>query len=305
MAGNEQARAKLEAFVAAELAATQPDAVMAAAQGIAERLGEAALAVVFYGACLRTGEIEGRVLDFYVIVSSYRAAYRSRPARTANRLLPPNVYFDDCQVEGRTVRYKFAVLSLAAFRHRVSERCYNVSVWARFSQPVALVYAADDGAKRTVVRAVADAACTMAAKTLPLVSADADAASLWQTAFANTYRSELRAERSSKGNELFALYAERYEAITPVIRAALGDRSGESRLACQIAWLGRRVEGKLVSVLRLIKGTFTYDGGLDYLAWKVSRHSGIPVVIKPWHRRVPVIGGLVLFISLRLKGAFR
>ena len=305
MAGGRKARAELEAFVAAEIAAPQPGAPMAAARRIAERVGEAALAVVFYGACLRTGEIDGRVLDFYVIVSSYRAVYGSRLARTANRLLPPNVYFDDCQFEGRTVRFKFAVLSLAALRHRVSERCYNVSVWARFSQPVALVYAADEGARRAVVEAVADAACTMAAKSLPLMAEDWQAETLWRAAFARTYRSELRAERSGKGDELFALYAERYEAITPLIRAALGDGPQGSRLACNLAWLGRRIEGKLVSVLRLIKGAFTYDGGLDYLAWKVSRHSGIPVVIKPWHRRVPIIGGLVLFISLRLKGAFR
>lgn len=305
MAGGQQARAELEAFVAAELSAPQPDAVLAAAQGIAERMGEAVLAVVFYGACLRTGEIEGRVLDFYVIVSSYRAAYKSRLARTANRLLPPNVYVDDCQFEGRTLRSKFAVLSLSALRHRVSGRCYNVSVWARFAQPVALVHAADEAAKRAVVRAVAEAARTMAAKTLPLMAEDWQAEALWRSAFARTYRSELRAERSGKGDELFALDAARYQAITPLIRAALGDRPRGSRLACRLAWFGRRVEGKLVSVLRLIKGAFTYDGGIDYLAWKVSRHSGIPVVIKPWHRRVPVIGGLVLFISLRLKGAFR
>ena len=35
-------------------------------------------AVLFYGSCLREKQLEGLMLDFYLIVSDYRAAYGKR-----------------------------------------------------------------------------------------------------------------------------------------------------------------------------------------------------------------------------------
>ena len=54
-----------------------------------------------------------------------------------------------------------------------------------------------------------------------------------------------------------------------------------------------------MSVLRLAKAAFTFAAGADYLAWKISRHSGIEVKLKPWQRRHPVLGALV---SRRIPG---
>ena len=67
----------------------------------------------------------------------------------------------------------------------------------------------------------------------------------------------------------------------------------------------RTLNGKFVSLMRLIKAVFTFQGGIDYLAWKIKRSSGVDIVIKPWHRKVPLFAGIVLFIQLRWKGAFR
>ena len=60
-------------------------------------------------------------------------------------------------------------------------------------------------------------------------------------------------------------------------------------MACHAGWRVRRVQGKLMSVLRLLKALFTFVGGLDYVAWKMQRHSGRQVEIPARVRRWPWI----------------
>ena len=66
--------------------------VAAMAAAIAAKHGEASRAVLFYGTCLREKQLDGLMLDFYLIVSDYRAAYGSAGMAAANRLIPPNVF---------------------------------------------------------------------------------------------------------------------------------------------------------------------------------------------------------------------
>jgi len=68
----------LRALVADELNLPVDPRVTAMAAAIAARHGEASRAVLFYGSCLRERELDGRMLDFYLIVSDYRAAYPKR-----------------------------------------------------------------------------------------------------------------------------------------------------------------------------------------------------------------------------------
>ena len=63
--------------------------------------------------------------------------------------------------------------------------------------------------------------------------------------------------------------------------------------------------GKYLSVIRLAKASFTYAGGIDYLAWKINRHAGTAIQIKPWQRRWPLIGALTLLPRLFRGGAIR
>ena len=67
--------------------------------------------MLFYGSCLRESQLDGLMLDFYLIVSDYRAAYRQRWLATANRLIPPNVF----PFEADGLAAKYAVLSEADF----------------------------------------------------------------------------------------------------------------------------------------------------------------------------------------------
>ncbi|HEY0595636.1 MAG TPA: hypothetical protein VGD20_07485, partial [Sphingopyxis sp.] len=70
-------------------------------------------------------------------------------------------------------------------------------------------------------------------------------------------------------------------------------------------WTRRRLEGKLLSIARLAKASLTYAGGIDYLAWKINRHAGTKIEIKPWQRRWPLVAALTLVPRLMKSGAIR
>ena len=64
----------LPTLVAAEIATPVDPRVAAMGAALAATYPDAARALLFYGSCLRTAELDGLMLDFYLIVSDYRAA---------------------------------------------------------------------------------------------------------------------------------------------------------------------------------------------------------------------------------------
>ncbi len=83
---------ELRKLVEAELGEPVDRRVTAMAEAIAARHGSASRAVLFYGSCLREKQLDGLMLDFYLIVSDYHAAYEKRWLAKANKLIPPNVF---------------------------------------------------------------------------------------------------------------------------------------------------------------------------------------------------------------------
>src|SRR4029079_7269912 len=147
----------LESLIAAELAEPVDPRVVATAAAIAAQHPGAAQAVLFYGSCLRESELEGRMLDFYLVVSDYRAAYSQRCLALANRLIPPNVF--PFAYDGLVAKY--AVLSEADFVRECGPDARSHSVFARFAQPARLVWLADEPARKTIVTAVSSAVTTL------------------------------------------------------------------------------------------------------------------------------------------------
>src|SRR5215212_5570245 len=140
----------LRALVEDELSQPVDPRVTAMAEAIAAKYGEASRAVLFYGSCLRQKQLDGLMLDFYLIVSDYRAAYGKSWLAAANRLIPPNVFY----FEHDGLAAKYAVLSEADFRRLNGPETSSVSVWARFAQPSRPVWAADKRARARAVEAV-------------------------------------------------------------------------------------------------------------------------------------------------------
>lgn len=283
-------RLSLRELVAAELARPADERVREVAAAIAERYGAAARAVLFYGSCLRTGEIEGGMLDFYLIVSDYRSAYAKRWLAAANRLLPPNVF----PFEHRGLAAKYAVLSEADFERECGLEARSVSVWARFSQPARIAWVSDEAAREAAAAAVARAVPTL----LAMAPERGDVLERFRAGFALTYSAELRAEGKARPDAIVAADPERYRAFG---EAALSEGLPKGRPR----WRAMRAKGKALSVARLAKASFTFAGGIDYLAWKINRHSGTAIEIKQWQRRWPLVAGLILLPRLLRRRAIR
>jgi hypothetical protein len=294
----------LSEIVAAELAEPVDPRAVALAEAVAARYGAASRAVLFYGSCLREKQLDGLMLDFYLIVSDYRAAYGGGWLATANRLIPPNVF----PFEAGGLTCKYAVLSEADFARLCGPEADNPSVWARFAQPSRLAWAADGVARSGIVASVAHAAPTLIARTLPMLSAEpADPLDLWRAAFALTYAAELRAERTARSGSIVDSDPIRYRRFAAPVLAAAKDLAParQTREQALGGWRRTQRQGKRLTLLRLAKASATFAGGLDYLAWKINRHAGTAIVIRPWQRRWPILGAITLLPRLLARGAVR
>ncbi|WP_227339954.1 hypothetical protein [Sphingopyxis sp. P8] len=283
----------LPKLVRGELSHPVDPRVTAMAAAIAAEYPGSARAVLFYGSCLRESELDGLMLDFYLIVSDYGDAYDRRWLAAANRLIPPNVF--PFQHGGLVAKY--AVLSEADFHRLNGPETRNVSVWARFAQPSRIVWAVDDTARDKAVAAISRAAPTL----LTAAGRVASEAPLdwWRRAFALTYSAELRAERQGRAQSVVDADPDRYRRFADAAIAAVPARAAGG------GWARRRIEGKALSIVRLAKAAFTYAGGIDYLAWKINRHAGTKIEIKPWQRRWPLLAALTLVPRLMRSGAIR
>lgn len=285
----------LRELVADELAQPVDPRVTAMAEAIAAKHDGASRAVLFYGSCLRQQQLEGLMLDFYLIVSDYRTAYGKGWLATANRLIPPNVFY----FEHEDLRAKYAVLSDADFSRFCSAEAPDLSVIARFSQPSRLVWVADYGARLRVEGAIANAPAVLAAITVPMLTQADDPLDLWRRAFELTYATELRAERKERPGSIVERDAGFYRRLTKALPDLKAHPDGER------TWNRYRRRGKRAQIMRLAKATFTFAGGADYIAWKINRHAGTDIQLKPWQRRWPLLAAISLLPRLLLTGAVR
>lgn len=283
---------KLRELVAEELSLPADPRVTGVARAIAAKHGDASRAVLFYGSCLREKQLDGLMLDFYLIVSTYREAYDKRWLAAANRLIPPNVFY----FEHEGLAAKYAVLSEGDFYRLNGPETSSVTVWARFAQPSRLVWSADKAARERVIEAVSRAAPTLLAAAgrregeKPL--------DWWRRAFSLTYSAELRAERVGRHASVVDSDRQRFIRFAGPAAAAI-EREPKA------SWRWRRIEGKALSVLRLAKASATFAGGADYIAWKINRHAGMEIRLKPWQQRHPLLAAITLLPRLIRSGAVR
>ena len=297
----------LAEVMASELAQAVDPRVTGMAQALADKYADAARGVLFYGSCLRESQLDGLMLDFYLIVSSYEAAYGKSWMVRANRLIPPNVFpFTHTDAHGDLVA-KYAVLDEADFARLCSTEAGDVSVWARFAQPTRLVWVADDAAKARLIDAVAHAPQTLATVTRPMMEEGEgdDPLALWRRGFDLTYSAELRAERKGRSTSIVDFDPAYYRRLSAALTADGNIMSALSRTDAEARWASFRRRGKWLTLARLAKATGTYAGGIDYLAWKINRHAGTEIAIKPWQRQWPIMGALTMLPKLFKSGAIK
>lgn len=311
-------REKLLRIVEAEAHGPVPPAVAAAAEGVRRRYGRAAAAIVFYGSCRRGSDYRRGIVDFYVLVDRYRDAHGKWLPTALNALLPPNVYYVKVPFADHAVRVKCAVMSVCDFVRGASG--FQPSVWARFAQPCTLAWVRDAEIRSMILTALAVAVETTIIRTAPLLEPEFTTRRLWTRAFAESYRCEWRAERPEQTEALYAAAEAYYERVTDAVvsTASLSVITGSgtaarfetrfswvARMASKMGWMGRRLLGKTLAALRLAKAAFTFEGGVDYVLWKLERHSGVLVALTPWQRRHPLLAAPILMWRLYRRDILR
>ncbi len=289
---------RLDSIVARTLATAAPAPVATIGEDILRRHPRGVSGLLAYGSCLRGVETSESLADFFLLVSDYGSFHESRLSAMMNRLLPPNVYYHEMERAAVRLRAKYAVVSLDQFRARVSRGTANPYFWARFAQPCALLYAADERAEREIRLAIADAIETALWHAAPLAGENARPEERWAALLCHTYATELRSESGNRAAQIIGQDPEYYVAVT-------GAAGKAADAAPPTGWFMRRLAGKGLSLLRLIKAAFTFQGGIDYLAWKIARHSGVAFTPTPWQRRHPILASIWLLPKLYFKGGVR
>ncbi|MGJ7581213.1 hypothetical protein ACSFA3_13605 [Variovorax sp. RHLX14] len=310
-------KAELRALIGDELRRDMPQAAVALAERLAARAGGGTAAVLFYGSALRDSALDG-VLDFYVLLDDCGDWPGSRAAVFANRLLPPNVGYLEEQVDGRPLRAKYAVMTVAQFRRAMSVERIDTTLWARFSQPCACLFARSEAARAEVRDAVGNAVIAAATWAAALGPERGDAITFWRSLYTRTYAAELRVERKSRGADLLAHDAPRFARLLPLAWKAGGIAFAESadgqlepaldaaeRSAAERRWRLRQRLGRPLNLLRLLKAALTFDNATDYVAWKVERHSGYRIEPTAFQRRHPLLAAPGIYWRLRRLGVLR
>ena len=277
---------------------------------IKQQHGAALLAILVYGSWLR-GKRD-TMLDFYVLVEDYRTLDSTWQGWMC-RLLPPNVY----HIHHGDMRAKYALLTLDRFSHAMAHDFHSY-FWARFAQPCKVLFARDEATRTTLTNAFNTASSTFVQHVIPSLPDRFTSQELWTSGLSHTYRCELRTESSNRAESLYDFNPEYYDGITRSLAASgaglswsesnslfNNQSSKTARKFSASSWWVRRVQGKLLSMLRLIKAALTFNDPLQYLLWKVERHTGIYIEPSARQLKHPLIFAWPLLWKLHRRGAFR
>ena len=286
-----------------------PADIKAIALAAKNRHGACVEAVLGYGSCLRGVSTEDSLVDLYVLVSNYDDAHKNKLMALLNYLIPPNVYYLEIPYKRRRLRCKYALLTLEQFEARVSAKQSNPYFWARFCQPTAVLFVKDETIKNRISNALASA-ITTALDLAPLLSPyPAKVDDLWVGLFQKTYGTELRSESLERAKEIYLSNKPYYLAAAKAWFGKglekLTEPKIEQRRKARREWKLRALQGKALSVFRLIKASFTFTGGAEYISWKINRHSGVKVELSDWQKKHPLLAAIILVPKLYFKGAFR
>lgn len=295
----------LRTLIARELAAVPPAHAQAMGTDLTCRFEEA-VAVLFYGSVLRTGDLDG-VMDFYVLTREPRRGWRG----VAGRLLWPDVSYHEFEAHGRTCRAKVAAMTLEQFTAAATGRGIDTTIWTRFVQPAALVWSADPAVGEAVASAVAAAAATAARFAAAIGPERGAPDAFWLALFRQTYAAEFRVEAGGRETQILDVDRGRYARVLTAAWRGVGigfetGAGGELRPGLDTAerrrllgaWRLRRTLGKPLNLARLAKAAFTFEGAARYAAWKIERHTGLHVPLTPWRERHVILASPGVFWRL-------
>ena len=281
------------------------------AEKLQEKFGESTLAIVLYGSWLR-GKRD-TVVDLYIIVDSYK--YLDSPVdKILTNFLSPNVYQQTGDAHVKDYRVKFAVIDLESFDKKVNKD-FHPYFWARFAQPTQILHVKTNEIQKKLENIFKRATERMIKESLPMLPEKFTTEMLWKTALELTYRAELRSEAGTAPESIIKSTLPELKALTRAVAHKCSihieddvwlKKTGEfSFFKRKAAWQIRFFIGKFLSIARLLKAVFTFENPLDYLVWKIERHTGIKERPTKLQRKYPLIFSWSLLWRLYRKGGFR
>ncbi len=303
--------------VASQSSKAVPPILSVLVDSLQARFGESLTAVLLYGSCLDKDDPTDGIVDLYAVVNDYRDAYAKRHLRVFNAWLPPNVFYVEETDQSLILRAKYAVISMEDFEKGASD-WFHSYIWARFAQPVRVLYARNEDSRKRVHEALARAVLTFLGSCIPAMDMrDLDAEEIWIQGLTLAYSAELRPEQD-RARRLTQLNLDGYARLTASAAPGLKDRlvmlphgrfrnttDERGRRRSLRRWRLRRWQGRVLSILRLSKAVFTFHGGVEYAAWKIERHTGIRIEVTPRLRRHPLLFGPGVLWKLLRRGALR
>lgn len=289
-------------------------------QAFVSRLREAhgdVRAVVLYGSRLWDSTASPTsIFDFFVFAGDYRRFYRDRRDALLNLWLAPSTYH--LEVGGE--RCKYNVVSLSDFARATAPGARDLFVAGRFSKRVALVWAADEGAREAILRGALAAMELVVPLAVSRLGPEFTFDEFLGAALGLSYAAEIRVESDTKVarllraeepfyrrvyGALLARYARSSGAIAPVPGRGTW-RQEEATLPAR----RRRTEALLRRsrrrmYVRWFKYMATLEGWTDLLLDKVERTQGLRVELTPLQRKYPYIFGWPHFFRLLRRGLIK
>ena len=314
---NKPADEKLRDIVAGQILGTcdfpdeQRDQLL---EQLRKRYGQGLLAVLIYGSYLR-GKRD-TLLDFYVLLDSYRSMPTPGRAGWPKHCLPTCTRSTTAH---RPMKFepRYALLTLDRFEQMRSAGIFTPISGPGSHSPAAFCIAGTKVQSR-VINAVCQASKTFHTGWRRACRHVSKRRQLWATGLGLTYQCEFRSEPPGHAEKLFGYWPDYYRSVTSALAGqglgfeatgaadsfdnSCSETPGAGRPA---SWWLRRVQGKVLSTLRIIKAALTFDGALDYLLWKVQRHSGVYIEPTDLQRNYPLIFAWPLLFRLWRRGAFR
>jgi hypothetical protein len=189
--------------------------------------------------------------------------------------------------------------------HDGIDNWFHSYLWSRFAQPVRLVYADIEDTKLLLYRYLAISVIKYLHKTLPaLGEGHFNSEQIWVNALSLSYAAEIRPERLDRAGLITAQNISELDSLTlaavPALAGMLETNSNGGFLVqsnkkaqgnCIRLWRIRRLQGRILSVCRLVKAVFTFKDAVNYAAWKIERHTGITIEVTPVLQRHPILFG--------------
>lgn len=283
---------------------------------IKHEFGDSLCGIILYGSCLRTHTFHEGVIDLYVIVNSYKSAYKKTYFRALNSFLPPNVFYFESDYEENKIRAKYAVISFEDLKKGI-RNWFHSYIWSRFAQPAHLIYTRDDDTRQRLHALFAESVIVFLKKTIPALGPGRfDTEAIWENGLSLTYAAELRPEQKNRAsfitkqsmNDFIRLTQHAAPALHEFIQQMPGsfyqcNTTSRDKNVCLLQWRLRRWQGHIFSVFRLMKAVFTFKDCVDYAAWKIKRHTGISIKVTPVLQKHPILFGFTILWHLLKRDA--